>query len=258
MTWIRWDVATPRSEVVLFLADRLKIQQAHALGHYNAMCCAFGEHRQDGRIDQVPDIALESWALWRGKEGQFAKAMREWCPDGDLRGWWRQEKLLARREQDKKKPSGSRPPIKPPEVVEGKMGEKWGKSEAKVGATDGTNERTNVPAAAVDELVGRIFGQPDRHAVVEWFEKLPASTDQDTWARRFLMWLEGVDRPEGRPCSVASLCKALADFPLIEDRSLSPEFLAGCIRRAERVLAKVTALDGSSWTAAPPKGEVAA
>lgn len=103
MAWIRWECGTPDSEVVGWLADRLKVQPATALGHYTAVCCKVGEHRGDGRVADVSDALLEQWALWRGRRGVFAAAFRERCqdPDGLLRGWWRQDKLDEKREKDR-------------------------------------------------------------------------------------------------------------------------------------------------------------
>ena len=114
MTWIRWDITTPRSEVVGFLADRLGVGLAQALGHYNALCCGFGGDRRDGRVDKVTDATLEGWALWRGKSGRLAMAIREWCAQneadpGKLRGWWRNEAVLREQERSARKPDGRKP-----------------------------------------------------------------------------------------------------------------------------------------------------
>jgi hypothetical protein len=134
MTWIRWDCPTPFSDVVGFIAAELSIRPVHALGHYNAMCCGFGEHRPDGRIDQVSDELLETWAMWPGKRGMFAKAVRKWCTLSDdkehdpgvLRGWWRQRALLAKQQRDRRKRKGkqgdtpetpAKPPQKPARVL---------------------------------------------------------------------------------------------------------------------------------------------
>lgn len=105
MAWIRWECGTPDSEVVGWLADRLGIELATALGLYTAVCCKVGEHRADGRVSEVADTLLEQWALWRGKRGRFAAAFRERCQDesGLLRGWWRQDKLDEKREKDRER-----------------------------------------------------------------------------------------------------------------------------------------------------------
>jgi len=165
MTWIRWDTATPRSKVVAFLAERLGIRPAYALGHYNAMCCEFGEHQQDGRIDQVADSMLELWAEWPGRKGKFAAAMREWCTKsetpghdpGELRGWWRQKALLMKQDQDRKKPDGRKksranPPGDSSQSrtgFEGATDERTnGRTDERLSATDGVNPVTLVAVAA--------------------------------------------------------------------------------------------------------------
>lgn len=111
MTWIRWDLVTPRSEVVTFLMRELGVSRALALGHYNACACGFGEQRPDGLIAEVADEDLELWALWRGKVGKFATALRTWCSQsaepGKLRGWWRQEQLLRHQKRRRKRPPKS-------------------------------------------------------------------------------------------------------------------------------------------------------
>jgi len=106
VNWIRWDTSTPQSDVVGWLADRLKLPLAHALGHYAAACCGFGMHRADGRVGEVSDELLEQWAMWRGKPGRFAAAFRERCVDesGNLRGWWRNEGVLREQERSRRKP----------------------------------------------------------------------------------------------------------------------------------------------------------
>lgn len=105
MTWIRWECSTPHSDVVGQLAEALNIPLAQALGHYTAACCGFGEHRDDGSVDAVSDATLEQWAMWAGRRGRFAEAFRLRCrnDEGYLRGWWRQEKLFAKRERDRVK-----------------------------------------------------------------------------------------------------------------------------------------------------------
>lgn len=146
MTWIRWDTVTPRSEVIGFLAERLGVKPVQALGHYNAMACGFGDHRADGRLDKVSDPMLETWAMWAGKPGRFAKAMRDWCAmavevDGDpgeLRGWWRQTALLTKQERDRQKPDGRKKSRANPPGDSGGIPRKSRDDPSRA-----TNERTN-------------------------------------------------------------------------------------------------------------------
>lgn len=108
MTWLRWDVETPQSDVVGYLATALNCGAAQALGHYFACCSGFGQHQPDGIVAAQTDATLEHWALWRGTKGRFAKAFRARCvgDDGAIRGWWRNRSVIRKQENDRKKPDG--------------------------------------------------------------------------------------------------------------------------------------------------------
>jgi hypothetical protein len=61
-------------------------------------------HAPDGRIGNVTDRSVETWARWTGKRGKFAPVFRELYqrPDGVLSGWQeRQGKLIERAEKDR-------------------------------------------------------------------------------------------------------------------------------------------------------------
>jgi hypothetical protein len=108
VTWLRWDVETPQSDVVGYLATALNCGTAQALGHYFACCSGFGQHRPDGLVSEVTDATLEHWALWIGRKGRFATAFRARCvgEDGAIRGWWRNRAVIRKQENDRKKPDG--------------------------------------------------------------------------------------------------------------------------------------------------------
>lgn len=160
MTWIRWDVETPRAEVVGFLADRLGVKVVTALGHYNALCCGFGHDRPDGLIGKVADATLEGWALWDGKRGRFAAAIREWCAQasepGKLRGWWRNEAVLREQARSARKPDGRKgkggdPPREIPEKSpRGSSGDSPGKPRGN--EDDNGNEDENGSSSLRSEL----------------------------------------------------------------------------------------------------------
>lgn len=259
MTWIRWECATPQSDVTGWFAKQLRIELAQALGHYVAVCCALGEHQPDGDLSQVPDELLEHWALWKGKPGRYAEAFRLRCTDelGIMRGWWRQGKLLERQERDRRKPAGNKPqvsretpPESPPPIPRGKSG---GEVAEKLGVTDGrTDGRTTALRAVVGKRLGSwLQAEPDRWAVTEWLEALPESQLVAAWVARFEGWLEGNGYREGRACSPRALAQACRDYPLIQDKSLSPEFMAACIARIERRLA---AEEAGPMTVGSPAG----
>lgn len=119
MTWLRWETTAAQSDVVGYLAEALRIELAHAFGLYVACCLGFGEHQPDGMASAVSDATLEHWALWRGRRGRFAASFRARCvdEDGQVRGWWRQLKLLERQERDRLKPDGrKKSPTNPPPI----------------------------------------------------------------------------------------------------------------------------------------------
>lgn len=108
MTWIRWDVPTPRESLIGVLAKILKVRPAEAHGLYCATWCGFAEHQPDGRAVGVTDDNLELWACWQRKRGRFARVFREHCVEqregekdlpGVVRGWWKQ--LAGLRDQER-------------------------------------------------------------------------------------------------------------------------------------------------------------
>jgi len=100
--WLRWDWDTADSDLVDDLAVALEVHPMRALGHYFAMVSGLGRGGE-WEIGAVPGSRLERLARWDGPKGAWAEAVRARCQDGDgmLRGWWRQEKLLAKRERDR-------------------------------------------------------------------------------------------------------------------------------------------------------------
>lgn len=160
MAWIRWECGTPDSDVIGWLADKLNIELAQALGHYTATCCRIGEHRETGSLADVSDALLEQWALWRGPRGAYAAAFRERCLDGagTVRGWWRQEAMVGKREKDRERQQRKRDAAK--ESPEGRADvarTTHGWSPGHPNANGRTDERTNVVAAAgaPEELAAR-------------------------------------------------------------------------------------------------------
>jgi hypothetical protein len=111
MTWIRWDCGAARSGLALDLAAALRVQPMLAYGCYVSMCEEIGLHTPSGHLAGVLDAQLEVWAQWPGKKGAFAAAVRARCQDADgrLRGWWRQDKLMTRREKDRERKRNSAP-----------------------------------------------------------------------------------------------------------------------------------------------------
>lgn len=142
MTWIRWECDTPTSDVVMHLAEALNIEPALAHGLYAGACCGMGRHQQDGKLTAVTDTAIEQWALWRGKRGRFAAAFRARCMDGDgeLRGWWRQDALFRKQENDRRRAKQSRE-----NRATGRETIPRPSQDSPVHTDGRTNERTDIP-----------------------------------------------------------------------------------------------------------------
>jgi len=258
MTWIRWDTGTPRSDVIGFLADRLGLKPVYALGHYNAMCCGFGDHQTDGRIDTVTDSMLELWADWSGRRGRFAAAVREWCAKaeedggdpGVLRGWWRQRALLEKQRKDAGKPDGrkgkgngsdSDDPDIPPKSPQSPPGDSAESRANSSGATNGrTNKQTTTTTPhprmrAMEQLYRRAVGDRDRHSVLAFVEWFPDDT-QEGWSKFLLDCLEGLDLPAGKACTFAELALVCRDMQSKKQEIVNPKFFRTCLSAQMRTV----------------------
>lgn len=106
MTWIRLECDFPDHELIGALAEGLRVDPDRAAMCLIRVWCRFGEFRVDGLAKAITDTTLEDWARWRGRRGTFAKVFREVCCDeGKIKGWWRQEKLLHREAEKRKRPN---------------------------------------------------------------------------------------------------------------------------------------------------------
>lgn len=102
--WIRVEAHAKDSVKVAQLAEQLGLDPIHALGLYVALGGAIAEHTDAGHIADVPNATLETWAGWKGKRGEFARAVREILQDGDGNyDEWNDSmgKLVERRARDR-------------------------------------------------------------------------------------------------------------------------------------------------------------
>jgi hypothetical protein len=62
-----------------------------AIGHLQCLLSELPAHARDGSMAAIDDHTIEQWALWRGKAGWFAAAIRgNLCDEiGTLRSWER-------------------------------------------------------------------------------------------------------------------------------------------------------------------------
>lgn len=102
--WIRVEAHAVDSVLIAELAEMLGIEPVLALGHLTALGGAVAEHTDDGLIGNLPNTTIETWARWRGKRGDFARATREVLQDGDGRlAEWQEAmgKLVEKRERER-------------------------------------------------------------------------------------------------------------------------------------------------------------
>lgn len=83
-SWIAVDTSLVRDPKVATFAVAIGVPKLSAVGHLVGVWSALAEHSDErGDVSAVPDSELEDWALWRGKEGQFATAFRATFVDGN-------------------------------------------------------------------------------------------------------------------------------------------------------------------------------
>lgn len=246
MTWIRWDTEAPRSEVVAFIAHHLGLKVYAAHGLYVAMCLGFAVERPDGRIGEVTDTALESWAGWDGKRGRFAAVIRKWCalsPDPDmLRGWHRNEAGLRKQRHDAARPDGRKGRENPPRIPPKSRAGSAGDSGAKDGGNgDGyVNElQTTHPTAPElvesdrwQALAARLVGVRENWRVHDWLCALPAEVRPLDWVEIMLGCLDGMGLAGAKPARPEHLVAVCRDWGAIQDKALSPRFFRRCVETA--------------------------
>lgn len=89
MDWIAVDVHIAGDPAVHRLAAALRIRLPEVVGLLALTFAGMAQHAPDGQIGNVPDALLETWALWHGKKGVFAAALRvELCDDAGLVTAW--------------------------------------------------------------------------------------------------------------------------------------------------------------------------
>ena len=105
MTWVRVETNVPDNDKVQGFAAALGIAIPQAVGHIVCVWGKVADHRWTGNLKDVLDDTLETWALWSGERGAFARAFRGAFMRGDrLQGWRdRQGKLIERLQKDRRR-----------------------------------------------------------------------------------------------------------------------------------------------------------
>ena len=232
MTWIRLETDFPRHKLIGLLADKLRMDRDRAAMCLIRIWCAFGELEPDGKAVEIPDSTLEDWAGWKGPRGRFALVFREYClePTGTIRGWWRQEKLLQRQEEKRKRPSQSQ-----------RVRQKSGKSPApdndrtnsgqSAGNVDDNGTTTTDSPRANGRLIGRLAGDPDRFGVMALFDHLPPEENPEAWSAVLLGCLDGLGLEQGKSATVRQLAAACNEYPAVAKSGWNPRHFKACVER---------------------------
>ena len=89
MNWIRISTGIMRDPTLIALSVALGVSVPLTTGHVVGVLTSMPEGSKNGDLSSVPDHAIEQWALWRGKRGDFARAFRAHLCDahGVVRAW---------------------------------------------------------------------------------------------------------------------------------------------------------------------------
>jgi hypothetical protein len=102
-----------------------------------------------------------------------------------------------------------------------------------------------LPRPGTRELTMRILGKPDRDAVVQFLEAVPASQSPETWAYRLTGYLDGLDGFSGpHRLTTELLASGCRDY-LTEPRDFSPPHFRAFLRRVIGERASVKPIRGA-------------
>jgi len=224
MTWLRVDIDFPGHESIGHLAEQLRIDPDRAGMTIIRLWCGFGQYRPDGKVAAITDTTLEDWAKWRGPRGKLAAAVREKLvdEDGRLKGWWRQEALLRHQEKKRdRRKTGTKPaPVSRPDSADNVYDNDNGTTSSQAGSE-----------SAGARLIDRVRGHPQRFALTEFLEQLPAGHDPDTWAGILLGCLDGMSLKAGRAASIEELASACVTYPGIRNVAWVPAQFYATVER---------------------------
>jgi hypothetical protein len=89
MEWVAIAVNIARDPAVHRLAAALRVRVPEVVGLLTLTFAEMSQHAPDGRVGDVPDTLLESWAGWHGKRSLFAIGFRaELCDQSGLVTAW--------------------------------------------------------------------------------------------------------------------------------------------------------------------------
>lgn len=109
--WIRVHANLAARPIVMRAADELHISLNEAIGLLVRFWGSMSQHGNNGQVEGVKDITIETWAGWRGKRGRFAEFIRSAHTDneGRVKEWDDYNgKLEDRRAKDRERKRKSR------------------------------------------------------------------------------------------------------------------------------------------------------
>lgn len=191
-------------------------------------------HVEAGDLSHVDDDTLEEWAGWRGKRGRFAKEFRSAFMDeaGIVNGWWRWNGRLLRkarmeRERKRRLQGVDVPPERPAETPRKIRGSSKDNTSTRPNHT--THHSAEGPPVPFASLVNRMAREPDRWAVTEFLEGLPAGEKPDAWAKFLGDCLEGLDLPGGRPATTEQVAAVCRDFRRMKPHQFTFKWFRTCL-----------------------------
>lgn len=87
--WIRVHANLANKPIAHRASAALGVRRATAIGHLVLFWGNVSQHAANGAVAHYDDALLESWAMWEGKRGVFAKFLREhhFDAEGRVREW---------------------------------------------------------------------------------------------------------------------------------------------------------------------------
>lgn len=87
--WIRVHANLANKPIAHRASVALGVRRATAIGHLVLFWGNVSQHAANGAVAHYDDALLESWAMWEGKRGVFAKFLREqhFDAEGRVREW---------------------------------------------------------------------------------------------------------------------------------------------------------------------------
>jgi hypothetical protein len=182
---------------------------ATAIGLLVQLWLKVADKRETGRIDDVPNALLASWAKWDGDPDVFGQLFREtFLTDGQIHDWEKhQGKLIAYRAKERARWHLRTNPATPGETPREPPVEAPGPD-----SKSDSNRKTPLSIRSEDDLVAAVGGA-HRPTIAHFLDRAPpASGDRTTWVFRLAGYLQGLDFPPGQSPIAEDILTACRDY----------------------------------------------